>query len=497
MRVVPGVLSVGVQDFLHGIEPTLPGEVRGKSDGVHLFSIDGIHMAYDGASGVVHRLSLAGRDVLAWALEHPFQNGDEPPAALLSDLRNARHSLDDIRESWADLLYLSGKTVFTKDSVIEEAKSEDSGTALNAGVKAMCLDVAHDCNLCCSYCFAGSGRFGGSPHLMTVDAGRASVDFLITSSKERRFLDVDFFGGEPLLSFEVVKDVVKYARQKGRERGKEFRFTLTTNCTLLDESKLSFLNDQKVSLILSIDGRPEVHDAHRRFIGGKPSHRIALERARRAADSRHGQDYYLRGTYTRANLDFDADIRYLYDEGFRKISIEPAVGDPDDGVSIRESDIPELRESYGRVVAFWLERAQEGDPFEFYHFNLGLTGGLCRERRITGCGAGYEYVAVTPTGEIYPCHQLVGKAEYLIGDVRSGIVETGLARDFHAARVPDKPACVACWARYLCGGGCHARAIAAGNPLTSPDPLSCRIMTTRLEYALYAQISRALRQENL
>jgi len=290
------------------------------------------------------------------------------------------------------------------------------------------------------------------------------------------------------MAFDVVTDVVHYARERGRERGKEFRFTLTTNCTLLDDRKSTFINDENISLILSIDGRPEVHDTTRRFRDGRPSHALVVDNARRAAVSRGGRDYYIRGTYTRANLDFDADIRYLYEQGFRKLSLEPAVGDPDDAYSVREADLPQVRESYLRAVRFWSDCAKRGDPFEFYHFNLGFSGGLCRERRITGCGAGYEYVAVTPTGEVYPCHQLVGRPEYLLGDIRGGLKRPRLKEEFHNARIPHKPACQSCWARYLCGGGCHARAIAAGNPLTLPDPLSCRIMTTRLEYALYAQI---------
>jgi uncharacterized protein len=236
--------------------------------------------------------------------------------------------------------------------------------------------------------------------------------------------------------------------------------------------------------------------ATRRFRDGRPSHALVLEKALQAVDSRKGRDYYLRGTYTQANLDFDEDLRYLYGKGFRRLSIEPAVGDAKDGYSVQESDLPQVRESYSKAAHFWADCAAKGDPFEFYHFNLGLAGGLCRERRITGCGAGYEYVAVTPTGEVYPCHQLVGKEEYLLGDTKSGMRRFDIQKSFREARVPHKPACLACWARYLCGGGCHARAIAAGNPLTEPDPVSCRIMTTRLEYALYAQILKAEQQEN-
>jgi len=482
-------MSVRLQDVVYGFKPALSGEVSGKRKDVHLFSIDGVHLAYDGASGALHRLTPVGRDTLQWAISHPEAVVQEAPADLFADLPAYTH--EEVRESWDEVRYLYGKTIFGCDSTMESAVM-DAGdrSALEAGLKAMCLDVAHDCNLACSYCFASTGNFGGRPHLMTKEAGRAAIDFLIAGSKGRKYLDVDFFGGEPLMSFDVVKDVVTYAREKGMERGKEFRFTLTTNCTLLDESKIAFLNDQGISLILSIDGRPQVHDAQRRFRDGRPSHALAVEKALQAVKSRGGKDYYIRGTFTKANLDFDADIRYLYEQGFRKLSLEPAVGDPGDGRSISESDLPALRDSYLRTVKFWHSCAQAGDPFEFYHFNLGLTGGLCRERRITGCGAGYEYVAVTPTGEVYPCHQLVGRQEFLLGDTKSGMVRTDLMEAFCSARIPEKPACQSCWARYLCGGGCHARAVAGGNPLIEPDPTSCHIMRARLEFALYAQTLR-------
>ena len=486
-------MPVGLQDVLHRFEPALSGEVGKRAGDIHQFSIDGVHLAYDGASGALHTLSPVGSDVLAWALEHPGEKPVEAPPELV---RSLSHPVIDVQESWDELRYLTGRTIFVEDTTVADAIREDGDrSSLEAGLKAMCLDVAHDCNLACSYCFASTGNFGGRPHLMSPEAGRASVDFLIAESRGRKYLDVDFFGGEPLMAFDVVKDVVHYARKQGGEHGKEFRFTLTTNCTLLDDDKMAFLNRENVSLILSVDGRPEVHDIHRRFRDGRPSHSLVVERAKRAADSRGGRDYYLRGTYTRANLDFDADIRYLYEQGFRKLSLEPAVGDPGDGCSIREADLPLVRESYRRTVEFWSECGSKGDPFEFYHFNLGLSGGLCRERRITGCGAGYEYVAVTPAGEVYPCHQLVGKPEYLLGDIRGGLGRPALKEEFYNARIPKKPDCQSCWARYLCGGGCHARAIAAGNPLTVPDPLSCRIMTTRLEYALYAQIMISGRKE--
>lgn len=417
------------------------------------------------------------------------------PAEMLLDLAK-EFPEQDVEAAWGELLTLCGKTLFTEDTTIAGALEDETGVdPLDLGVKALCLDVAHDCNLMCAYCFASQGNFGGKAHLMTVDAARAAVEFLVTASKERRHLDVDFFGGEPLMAFDVVKDTVEYARRLGRRYGKEFRFTLTTNCTLLDDDKMRFLNDENVSLILSIDGRPEVHDSMRKFRDGRPSHALAVEKARRAVESRRGRDYYLRGTYTRKNLDFHEDVRYLYDAGFRRLSLEPVVSETEEDWGIRQEDLPDMGRSYRSLVEFWAGCAAQGDPFEYYHFNLGLRGGMCRERRITGCGAGYEYVAVTPAGEVYPCHQLVGKKEYLLGDVSTYPTNPSLQRRFFRARVPHKGECVRCWARYLCGGGCHARSIATGRTLLDPDPLSCRIVRTRLEYALYAQSLREIQQE--
>jgi len=500
VRVMPGLLSISLQDVLHGIQPAVSREVKIATCDIHVFSISGLDLAYDGASGTLHRLDPVGREVLRWAqahpstLEHALAQPESPepaPSGLLGDL-SPRFLRADTEAAWAELSGLAGKTLFAQDSTITASlRDEEDVDPLEMGLKAMCLDVAHDCNLACAYCFASQGSFGGRPRLMTREGARAAVDFLIFASKGRKYLDVDFFGGEPLLAFDTVKEAVTYARQRGREHGKEFRFTLTTNCTLLDDDKLVFLNGEAISLILSVDGRPEVHDAMRRFRDGRTSHAAVLERAKRAVESRGGRDYYLRGTYTSRNLDFDADVRYLYEAGFRRLSLEPAVGEGEGEWGIREEDLRRMGQSYEALARFWADSARNEDPFEFYHFNLGLSGGLCRERRITGCGAGYEYVAVAPDGEVYPCHQLVGKQEYLLGTVSSGLTRLQLQRRFCQARVPHKEACAQCWARYLCGGGCHARSVLGGRDLTQPDPLSCRVMQTRLEYALYAQILRS------
>lgn len=488
-------MPVSLQDLLHGVQPAVSREVtRDPNSPVHVFSSKGLDFAYDAASGSLHVLDALGRDLLLWAADnpgewkHPTGVLPSPPAGLIESLRG-KYGEAEIADAWSEFRSSVGYTLFCADEALETPeRPEDVLQAVGAGLKSMCMDVAHDCNLGCCYCFASTGDFGGVRCVMTPEVGREAVDFLIRNSRNRRYLDVDFFGGEPLLAFDTVEAVLQYAREEGARRGKEFRFTLTTNCTLLDSAKARFLNENDVSLILSLDGRPEVHDRMRPFSTGRPSHEVAMERAVAAAKSRTAKGYCIvRGTYTKYNLDFDQDIKYLYENGFRHISLEPAVGETAAPWAIGVEDLPEVREAYSRTVDFWVDCARKGDPFEFYHFELGLDRGLCRERRVTGCGAGYEYVAVTPEGHIYPCHQLVGKSEYLMGDIRTGIRREDLMHKFCRSRVPHKPECISCWARYLCGGGCHARAVESTSDLLKPDPLSCAVMKVRLECALSGQ----------
>ncbi len=510
---MPVNLSVGMQDFVHRIQPAVSFEVKGVSPipkgGVHVFSAGGKILAYDGASGTLHLLDEVGRAVLEWFMDKSRagrgyaargsqEAGRQPrpgdgdvsvneavPGGLVSALCGKFRD-EEIAEAWRELRSALGNTLFAPDEILEHEGNEgDYASPLEAGLKSMCLDIAHDCNLSCAYCFASQGSFGGTPSLMSEETGKAAIDFLLEASKDRKYLDVDFFGGEPLLSFNTVKAVLLHALREGEKRGKEFRFTLTTNCVLLDDEKIKFLVDHGVSLILSIDGRSEVHDRMRKTRGGHPTYSHAAERAKAAVRLKGGKGYFIRGTYTKFSLDFDEDVKSLYDEGFRYISLEPAVGEGPWGLSLE--DLEAANQSYARLIEFWLDCHRRKDPFEFYHFNLGLRHGLCKERRMTGCGAGYEYIAVTPEGEIFPCHQLVGKHEFSMGNIRDGILRKDLISRFLMSRVPMKPDCVSCWARYLCGGGCHARAAYSTGDLLKPDAISCHFMKNRLEHALYAQ----------
>jgi len=449
---------------------------------VHVFSVLGTDLAYDPTTGSLHKLDPVGKAVI----EH-IQSCTAPSFETALNSLSDTYSPREIEEAWNEACKMSGKSLWVRDANLSQ--SYDCEAYATVPVKALCLDVAHDCNLACKYCFAAQGRFGGRPELMTKETARAAIDFIIAASRQRQFLDVDFFGGEPLMAFDVVKDTVKYAKEQGKRHGKVFRFTLTTNCTLLTNEIAEYLARENISLILSIDGRPEVHDRMRVFRGGQPSHSLAIEGAKKAVRARKRNDYWVRGTFTKYNLDFDNDVRYLYEQGFRYISLEPAVGEGD--WSIDESHLDTISKTYANLARFWAECFRKNDPFYFYHFYLGLQKGMCLERRQTGCGAGYEYVTVTPSGEIYACHQLVGKKQYLLGNVFDGITNRLIPKLFYSARVPNKPTCIGCWARYLCGGGCHARALASTGEITEPDPMTCLFVKNRMEYALYVEFVRA------
>jgi len=423
-------------------------------------------------------------DKLAYdLLDHADSQADLDNEQALIDIFSGAYSMDDIQECLAELRHTAEEGALFAPDIYEGYTGKKSGDT----VKALCLHVAHDCNLRCKYCFAGKGAYNSGRSLMSADTGWAAIDFLIANSKDRRQLEVDFFGGEPTLNFGVVKDIVAYAREREAAHGKQIRFTLTTNGVLLNDDMMGYINEHMKNVVLSADGRKTVNDKMRTTLGGGGSYDTVMPKFRRLADSREQENYYIRGTYTRENLDFSEDVIHLANMGFKQISVEPVIAGEKDSYALREGDLPALFEQYEKLAVEIVKRRREGERFNFFHFMIDLDGGPCVIKRLTGCGAGLEYLAVTPDGELYPCHQFVGVPGYSMGDVFNGISEYGKeVRDrFAACGVYAKPECAGCWARYYCGGGCAAAAYNQSGDILPPYKLGCELMRKRIECAVY------------
>lgn len=358
-------------------------------------------------------------------------------------------------------------------------------------VKSLCLMVAQDCNLRCKYCFGDGGTYGHRA-IMSEEVGRAAVDFIIKNSGIRKHCEIDFFGGEPLINFRTVKAVTEYVRRRERDTGKIFKLTLTTNGILLDDKTVAWLNDNNISMVLSLDGRKEIHDAMRPDIGGKGSYDRVLKNFRRLVDSRGGENYYLRGTYTNKNLDFTADVLSACDAGFDILSVEPVVL-KDSPLALRDADLPRICEEYDRLTETYLERRREGRGFFFFHFNVDLNNAPCVAKRLAGCGAGHEYFAVAENGDLYPCHQFVGREKYRLGNIFDGVDESARhwLKYFRESHVLNKPKCRDCWAKFFCSGGCHANADLFNGDIREPYEIGCEIQRKRLECAIYIQAKLA------
>ena len=358
-------------------------------------------------------------------------------------------------------------------------------------VKSLCLMVAQDCNLRCKYCFGDGGSFGHRA-IMSEDVGRAAVDFIIKNSGLRKHCEIDFFGGEPLINFKTVKAVTEYVRQRERDTGKIFKLTLTTNGILLDKKVSAWLNDNNISLVLSLDGRKEIHDAMRPDISGKGSYERVLKNFKRTVDERGGNNYYLRGTYTKRNLDFTKDVLSLHDAGFDILSVEPVVL-KDSPLALTENDLPRIKNEYNRLTEAYLARRRAGNGFFFFHFNIDLANGPCVAKRLAGCGAGHEYFAVAENGDLYPCHQFVGRENYRLGNIFDGVAQDKRhwLKYFRESHVLNKPKCKNCWAKFFCSGGCHANAELFNGDIRTPYEVGCEIQKKRLECAIYIQAKLA------
>lgn len=448
---------------------------------IHKFYQNGMYILLDVNSGAVHVIDKLIYDIL----DVFTGNNDEEALSVLS----ARYERQKITEALEELHELMRQGLLFAPDVagIPETFAE------KPYIKSLCLHVAHDCNLRCKYCFAGTGDFGHDRSLMSKEVGTAAVDFIIAHSGARKHCELDFFGGEPLLNMEVVRHVTQYVRKREQETGKIFKLTLTTNGVLLNDENIKFLNDNHINLVLSLDGRKKVHDSMRPFPNGSGSYDCIVHNFHKLVDSRHDQNYFLRGTYTAYNLDFCQDVLSMADQGFTQLSVEPVVA-KDCEYALTEKHLPKLYAEYDRLSQEYLERKAQHKGFDFFHFNVDLNNGPCLAKRLSGCGAGHEYFAVTPQGDLYPCHQFVGREDYLVGNVFEGIKNKELPQKFRQAHVLNKPECRKCWARYFCSGGCHANAQLFTGTIMKPYKMGCELQKKRLECALMIQTKLALQK---
>lgn len=463
---------------------------------VHLYPQGELLIAYDVNSGSLHVLDERTYELIMELMALQSTAPAEPWEKIVCQAGKGL-SLQEKEEILEELAELREQNLLFS----QEAEKVELSYPEQPIIKAMCLHVAHDCNLRCKYCFAGTGAFGGSRELMSLETGKLALDFLVRSNGGRAQCEVDFFGGEPLLNFDVVKDLISYGKEIAAKAGKTMKFTLTTNAVLLDQKAADFLEKEEVSVVLSLDGRKVVNDTMRPTAGGKGSYdRIIpnilqfIEKRPHSSPYAVGKYYYVRGTYTHLNTDFYQDVLHMADIGIKRISVEPVVAQPEEDFAFQEEDLAEIMESYDILGEKVLEYKQKGKGFSFFHFNAGLDEGPCLPKRLSGCGAGYEYVAISPEGEIYPCHQFVGQDKYKLGslqDIKAGLKEE-IVEQFRQSNVYSKEECSSCWARYSCSGGCHAANTSFSGELNKVYTLGCQLQKKRLEVAYYLKIREAL-----
>ena len=439
---------------------------------IHKYQYRDQYIVLDINSGAIHVVNDIVYDILDYYKEKSSQEILE----LLSD----KYSKEDLLEAMEDIQYLiDNGMLYTDDSQVTLDMLEGRG----AVIKAMCLHVAHDCNMTCKYCFGDKGAFDGVRSLLSLETGKKAIDFLLEHSGTRRNLEIDFFGGEPLMNFEVVKELVAYGREAEKSYNKNIRFTITTNGLLLDEAKGDYINENMDNVILSIDGRPSVNDNMRRTTNDKGTYDIITKNYLNFVEKRKGT-YYVRGTFTRENLDFSEDVKHLVDKGFKNVSVEPVVTDPSFSYALQEEDKEALFKEYDKLTDLYLKYAEDGKKFEFFHFNVDLNQGPCVVKRVSGCGAGTEYVAVSPEGDIYPCHQFVGNPDFKLGNLYDDHFENNKYDEFNKAHIYNKEKCRECWAKFYCSGGCHANAYHMNHDIRKPYELGCELEKKRIECAI-------------
>lgn len=445
---------------------------------IYRYHILNTYIVLDVYSGAVHEV-----DKLVYDLLGELENADTLPDAVLDKLSGS-YAREEITAAFEEVKQLTEDgLLFTNDPYAALA----AGWQKNSVVKAVCLHIAHGCNLKCKYCFAGEGEYH-SKGLMSFEVGKQAIDFVIAHSGSRRNIEVDFFGGEPLLNFDVVKQIVHYARGQEEKYGKRFRFTITTNGLLLDEDKKAFINEHMSNIVLSLDGRPEVNDRMRPRADGGGSYNLIVDKFKDMAESRKQDNYYVRGTFTRHNLDFAEDVLHLADLGFQQLSVEPVVASAEEEYALREEDLPVIYAEYERLAKEYVKRRAEGKGFNFFHFMIDLEGGPCVVKRLSGCGAGHEYIAVTPDGDIYPCHQFVGDEAMRMGSVMDDTFDEGIKKRFEDSNIYTKPSCSDCFAKFYCSGGCPANAYKYCGDINTPLEMSCKLQRKRVECAIYCAV---------
>jgi len=457
---------------------------------IHQYKLNGYNVVLDVCSGSIHVVDEVAYDIIGM---YEDKSRDEIISVLCEKYKSREDiSVSDIEECFSQVEALkdAGK-LFTPDSfepIAGKLKEKTSGV-----VKALCLHIAHTCNLNCSYCFASQGKYHGERAVMSYEVGKRALDFLVENSGSRRNLEVDFFGGEPLMNFEVVKQLVAYARSIEKEKNKNFRFTLTTNGLLIDDDVIEFANKEMSNVVLSLDGRKEIHDRFRVDYAGNGSFDRIVPKFKRLVDARGGKNYYMRGTFTHANPDFLTDIKEMLDLGFTELSMEPVVCASGDPSELTEADKPIVMEQYEKLAELMIKRDDEGKPFTFYHYMIDLKGGPCIYKRISGCGSGTEYMAVTPWGDLYPCHQFVGDEKFKLGDIWQGVTNAAIQTEFADCNVYARPDCHDCWAKLYCSGGCAANAYHATGSVRGIYKYGCDLFRKRMECAIMVAIDRTFK----
>lgn len=453
---------------------------------IHQYKNNGYNIVMDVNSGSVHVVDDIVYDIIALYEENDADSIKKKLSGVYSenDIEEALEEIEELKEAGQ---------LFTEDTYKDLVIDFKNRKTV---VKAMCLHIAHDCNLACKYCFAEEGEYHGRRALMSLEVGKKALDFLIENSGNRRNLEVDFFGGEPLMNWDVVKELVRYGRSKEKEYDKNFRFTLTTNGVLLDDEVMEFVNKEMSNVVMSLDGRKEINDKMRPFRNGKGSYDLIVPKFQKLAESRKQTNYYIRGTFTRNNLDFSNDVIEYADLGFKQMSIEPVVADPDEPYALREEDIPKILEEYDKLAVEYIKRYKENRGFNFFHFMIDLKQGPCVLKRMAGCGSGTEYLAVTPWGDLYPCHQFVGQEEFLLGNVFDGITNTAVRDEFKLCNVYAKDKCKECFAKFYCSGGCAANSYKFHGKITDAYDIGCEMERKRVECAIMIKAALAEHEQS-